>query len=245
MLNLNKSNQVIPWRFEYKYRISIYQYYRLKNHLALYMTPDHYSKVAPGGRYLVRSLYFDNDQFQAYFEKVEGNFGRIKCRIRTYSTSQNPETVIKAELKNRWGESIEKYSTLISGDDYRIFMKTGHWARPENPILQEFERLVFLRAMRPKVLVEYNREGFEPRSRENVRLTFDHKVSSYFCEDLFPRSTLMKAHHRHSIVLEIKCRRNQPAWLSRLVRDHNLKYIANSKYTQAVETVRPDLQNPY
>ncbi len=236
---------VIPWRFEYKYRLTIEQYYRLKSDLTLYLTPDSFSLKDAGGRYLVRSLYFDNDQFQAYYEKIEGNFGRIKCRIRTYSSSLDNEPVIRVELKNRWGESIEKYSTFVTTAEYLTFMREKHWLRPEDPVLQEFERIYYLRALKPKVLIEYFREGFEPRGREDVRVTLDHRVRSCLTEYLFPKSALFKDHHRHSIVLEIKCRSKQPSWLSRLVRSHGLKYIANSKYTQGLEAVRPDLNSPY
>lgn len=245
MLTAKDVNQVIPWRFEYKYRLTLSQYYRLKNDVTLYLEPDSYTKKTKNGRYLVRSIYFDNDQFQAYYEKIEGNFGRIKCRIRTYTETLDKNTVIRAELKNRWGESIEKYSTFVSPGEYEEFMVNRHWPKIENPILQEFERIYYLRAMRPKVLVEYYREGFMPRSREDLRVTLDHNVKSCLTESLFPKPALFKDHHRHSIVLEIKCRRKQPAWLSQLVRKHGLKYIANSKYTQGVEAVRPDLLSPY
>jgi len=245
MFAMRNVSPVIPWRFEYKYRLSIEQYYRLKSDLVLYMAPDKFSRNSPQGRYLVRSLYFDNDQFQAYYEKIEGNFGRIKCRIRTYSHSPDDNPVIRVELKNRWGESIEKYSAFVSSADYKSFMCKRHWPHPEDLILQEFERIYYLRALQPKVLVQYYREGYEPRDRGDVRVTLDHNVKSCLAHTLFPRPALFKDHHRHSIVLEIKCRSKQPAWLSRLVRSHGLKYIANSKYTQGLEAVRPDLNSPY
>lgn len=245
MLTARTDSQMIPWRFEYKYRINIQQYYRLKSELVIYMEPDSFTRQAQNGRYLVSSLYFDNDQFQAYYEKIEGNFGRIKCRIRTYYETLEETNPLRVELKNRWGESIEKYSTFVSSAEFREFMLSRHWSRSENPVLQEFERIYYLRALKPKVLVSYYREGYLPRSREDLRVTLDHDVKSCLTESLFPKPALYKDHHRHSIVLEIKCRRKQPAWLSHLIRKHGLKYIANSKYTQGVETVRPDLISPY
>ncbi len=238
--------QVVPWRFEYKYRLTVQQYYKVKNAITLYMEKDRFTQKAPNNRYLVRSLYFDNDQFQAYYEKIEGNFGRIKCRIRTYNVLPDNSSLLRVELKNRWGESIEKYSTAVSIADYLGFMKTRHWPNSSNdPILQEFERIYYLRALRPKVLVEYYREGYKPRTNEELRITMDHDVRSCSTDSLYPKPALFKNHHYHIIVLEVKCRREQPPWLSRLVRSHSLKYIANSKYTQGIEAVRPDLVNPY
>ncbi len=245
MILKKNSTEVIPWRFEYKYRLNVWQYYQLKNALTPYFRMDDFTRKTPRGRYLVRSLYFDNDQFQAYFEKIEGNFGRIKCRIRTYTTSIENTPVLRAELKNRWGESIEKYSTFITPEDYLGFMHNRHWPDHSNPVLEEFERIYYLRAMRPKVLVEYYREGYVPRTNGDLRITLDHHVRSCSTDTLFPKTQLFKAHHNNIVVLEIKCRRKQPAWLSQLVRQHNLKYIANSKYAQGVEAVCPDLVSTY
>jgi SPX domain protein involved in polyphosphate accumulation len=245
MLLPRNKDQAIPWRFEYKYRLNIEQYYRLESELVQYMEPDQFTRLSPQGRYLVRSLYYDNDIYQAYYEKIEGNFGRIKSRIRTYSAEQNEKSVIRVELKNRWGEAIEKYSAFITLDEYCEFMKYRHWSRLENPVLQEFERIYYLRALQPKVLVEYKREGFKPRNRDDLRITLDHDVQSCLAGDLFPEAALFKNHHHKIIILEIKCRSNQPAWVSRLVRRHGLHYVANSKYTQGIEAVRPDLISPY
>jgi len=236
---------VIPWRFEYKYQLTRQKYYLVRNSLYPYLKADRFTGNGEDSTYLVRSLYFDNDQFQAYYEKIEGYFGRIKCRIRTYNRTLVQDTVLKAELKNRWGESIEKYSTAISPSAYRMFMATGHWPDHYNPVLEEFERICFLRAMKPKVLVEYMREGYTARDGEDVRVTFDHSVKSCFTDRLFSEPLIMRPHHFDRVVLEIKCRRNQPRWLSFIVRQQGLKYLANSKYTQGVETVRPDLLSPY
>ena len=244
MLQRRAVTEEVPWRFEYKYQLSRLQYYRLKNNIVPFCEPDLYTRKAVGNRYLVRSLYFDNDQFQAYYEKIEGTFGRIKCRIRTYSDELQKDTTLRAELKNRWGEAIEKYSTFIKRRDYESFMKKRHWPG-NNPILQEFERIYYLRAMKAKVLVEYFREGYNPRDRSDVRITFDHDVRSCYTDTLFPLANLYKYHHYHMVILEIKCRTKQPAWLSKIVRNHGLKYIANSKYTQGLEAVRPDLLSPY
>ncbi len=245
MIFKNKTTQVVPWRFEYKYRMDIWKYHQVKNNLVPFMEMDDYTRRTGNHRYLVRSLYYDNDQFQAYYEKIEGNFGRIKCRIRTYSDRLDSSSILKVELKNRWGESIEKYSTLISEEAYHYFRDNRHWPGQENPVLQEFERIYYLRAMRPKVLVQYYREGYKTRNHDDVRVTIDHDVRSCMADNLFPAPAIFKAHHPHSLVLEIKCRRKQPTWLSQLVRRHGLKYIANSKYTQGIEAVRPDLISPY
>lgn len=239
------SDYAIPWRFEYKYHLNISQYYQLKADLVQFARPDYFTRIAPHQRYLVRSLYFDNDLYQAYYEKQEGNFGRIKARIRTYATTFSKNSVIKCELKNRWGETIEKYNAIVTPEEYLRFMKSGHFVTRNEPVLEEFERIFYLRALKPKVLVEYRREGFEPRHRAEVRITFDHDVQSCLATNLFPGPALFKRHHHRLVVLEIKCRQNRPRWLTSLVSKHKLSRVANSKYAQGLEAVRPDLMSPF
>lgn len=234
-----------PWRFEYKYVLSSAQCNAVRNALIGYMVPDRYSRLAPGGRYLVRSIYFDNDRYDSYFEKIEGNFGRIKYRIRAYSECEAHSPQVRVELKARWGHSIEKYSTFTAVEDYRTFMQQRHWPDRDDVVLVEFERLLHLKHLRPRVLVQYRREGFEPRARGDLRVTLDHGVQSAASSSLFPRVARFRHHRRHSVILEIKCRQARPAWLTELVLRHGLRYVANSKYTQGVEVACWDLSTPY
>lgn len=242
---LRRNSQEIPWRFEYKYRLPRQQYYRFKNALVAVMEPDPYTRAAPPGGYLVRSLYYDTDDFASFYEKIEGNSSRIKCRLRTYGEHLEEGTPLRAELKTRRGEAIEKYSAFISPASYSAFIDSRHWPEHNEPVLTEFERLVFLRAMRPKVLVQYRREGFLPRDRDDLRITLDHSVCSCLAENLFPGNPFFRQHHRHLVILEIKCRHRRPPWLNNMVRSYGLKYVANSKYTQGIRAVRPDLAGPY
>jgi SPX domain protein involved in polyphosphate accumulation len=232
------------WRFEYKYRISPWQYHQVRNALVPYMMPDEHTRVAPADRYLVRSLYFDTYDYQAFHEKMGGDFGRIKIRIRSYTKTMSEETPIRVELKTRRGSAMEKFSSFVPAAYYTEFIQTGHWPAEDSPVLTEFERLYYLRALRPKLLVEYHREGLKSRSREDLRITFDFDVHSAGTATLFPETIFFRDHHPNVITLEIKCRNQQPTWLSKLVRQHGLKWVANSKYTRGIEVSRPDVITP-
>jgi hypothetical protein len=80
-----KQEIITSRRFEAKYKISRYQYYQVKNALAPFMQLDPFSNAAPKNKYLVRSLYFDTADYQAYYEKINGDCNRVKFRIRAYS----------------------------------------------------------------------------------------------------------------------------------------------------------------
>ncbi len=222
------------WRFEHKYRLNYFQYLQLKNAIAPHAVPDEFTLAAKGKGYTVRSLYYDSADYSAYREKIEGNFGRIKLRLRTYAVSDEFSPQVRVELKTRQGAVMVKYESFATFQDYLHFMRHGHWPENEDAVRSEFERLVRLQAMEPKVIVQYQREGFQPRGKDRFRLTFDHNVCSAAAVELFPDNLFF---HRINpcVVLEIKCRDRFPLWLSNLVRAHGLKTVANSKYVQGVE----------
>jgi SPX domain protein involved in polyphosphate accumulation len=239
-----KQEIITSRRFESKYKISRYQYYQVKNALTSFMRLDPFSNIAPKNKYLVRSLYFDTADYQAYYEKINGDCNRVKFRVRVYSETSENASPIRIELKVRRGVMMEKYSCFVNVSQYQDFVNNRHWPSKTNPVLDEFERNLHLKCLRPKVLVEYLREGFQTRNRENIRITFDHKVRSAFSKSLFPDKAFFRSHHPHVIILEIKHYKKQPVWLRNIVQQHGLKMVANSKYAQGIEFACPELVTP-
>lgn len=232
------------WRFEYKYRLYPQQYHQVRAAIRPFMRSDAYTNKAPRKRYLVRSLYFDSADFRSYQEKVNGDCDRTKLRIRTYSRSLQENPDIRVEMKARKGMSMEKHSTFISPAYYKRFMQSNHWPVLDDPLLVEFERYVRLKTLVPLILVEYRREGFSARAQQGLRITFDHQVQSTKAASLFPSAPVFRAHQRGVIILEIKCNKSQPHWLRQLVQTQGLRIVANSKFTQGIETSRPELVRP-
>lgn len=231
------------WRYELKYRLTYQQYQQVKSALYPYVQIDSYTAAVPSRKYLVRSLYFDSPDYQAYNEKLGGNHSRYKFRIRTYSNTMENGAVVRVEAKLRNGGKTEKHGALISVMAYCDFMRHYHWECEPNPVLIEFERSVHARILRPKVLVQYEREGFRARDKEDIRITFDHHVSSAVSKSLFPIHAFFRQHFPHQIILEIKHRDQQPDWLKSIVQDHSLKIESNSKYCQGIEITQLDLVN--
>ncbi len=209
------------------------------------MEHDDFSRKAPRGSYLVRSLYYDTYYYKSYYEKMEGTYGRTKYRLRTYTDSCENEPEVRAELKVRRGQALEKYSAFVPYRNYLYFIKNRTWPERNSPVLIEFERQVHLHSLRPKILVEYYREAFRSREKNEMRISFDLQVCSCISDTLFPKVTFFRQHHPQNAVLEIKCKTHRPEWLGKLISRYGLIYIANSKYTQGIEASRPDLVTPY
>jgi SPX domain protein involved in polyphosphate accumulation len=229
------------WRFEYKYRLTYHQYYRVRSAILPFMKKDRFSLARPQGNYYVRSLYFDSDRFTNYEEKMNGNDDRLKLRIRTYQSMLKPDDGLRVELKARKGLTMEKHSTWIKYFEYMEYMASRHWSSIGNPILEEFERYSFLKELTPKILVDYEREGYSARGMESLRITFDHKVRSTRSSSLFPVHSFFRVHYPGQVVLEIKCDKTQPAWVRNMVQQQGLGLVNNSKFAQGIELVMPEM----
>ena len=240
MLNFPEGLET-DWRFEYKYRLTYAQYIRVRSAVLPYMKKDVFTKFPAGNKYLVRSLYFDTHDLRSFVEKVNGDCNRVKLRIRTYQNTSQPDLQIRVELKARKGMAMEKHSTWVSMDAFRDFISSWHWQDTDDPVLAEFERYVHLKTLRPKILVEYQREGYLSRIKEEVRVTFDHHVKSARASSLFPESPFFRNYYPGMVVFEIKCDKRQPLWLRKLAMDQGLCFCANSKFTQGIEMARPDV----
>ncbi len=230
-------------RFEYKYLLTQFEYRQVRNSVLPFVNQDPYTERAPGGAYLVRTLYFDTHDYRAYREKASGDFGRIKLRLRSYSSDAGAGLPVRVEIKARWGWAMGKHTTFVTMEDYRKFMACRHFSGPPDPVTTEFERLVHTRSLRPKMLVEYRREGYKERGGD-VRLTFDHRVQSTRARCLFPENPHFRTHRGQAVVFEVKSQSERPGWLCRIMRDSGVRNVANSKFGQGVEVSCPDVTTP-
>ena len=231
-------------RFELKYRLTYFQYLKMRNAIQPYMVMDPFTSVQASKRYLVRSLYFDTYDYRQFHQKMNGDSDRAKFRFRTYPYGEEYQSHVRVELKIRQGNYSIKKSVFVSMGEYEHFMATRHWQAVEDPITNAFERQMLRQGLRPMVLVEYEREGYQPRLKSNLRLTFDHRVRGSHAKSLFPEKSFYRYLYPRSVVLEIKFNDTLPNWLEALVRSQGLKVIANSKYTQSFLIARNDLHHP-
>ena len=99
------------YRYEIKYIINKDMAEVLKQRLSLVMDKD--INGASDGKYLIRSLYFDDMEKTAYYEKVDGVEFRKKYRIRIYNKDKK---FIRLECKYKCNNMTYKRQQLISYD---------------------------------------------------------------------------------------------------------------------------------
>lgn len=218
----------LPLRHELKYFIHPAEIVALRERLRPVMKLDSHCR---GGRaYTIRSLYFDDVDDSAYCDKVAGVMHRDKYRIRIYRYSDQE---IFIERKRKVGDGIQKSSTqitrrlcdqLISGDPRGLY-------RAQNPLLQDLYVQMRTRLLRPRVIVDYDREAWL-HPVENVRITFDLRLRSGLSSiDLFnPGLPTVRPLDDEAEVLEVKFDNYLPDYIGALLRDIRAERSAISKY---------------
>ncbi len=220
------------FRHELKYLINRGDQALLRQRLAAVMGPDPH---AVQGIYKIRSLYFDDYWQSAYAEKRMGSTGRRKYRIRIYNDS---DRLIRLECKRKEEQVVSKRSASLSREECdRI--RAGEYAfllRREETLCREFYYQLHSRLLRPRVIVDYEREPYVWEAGD-VRVTFDTDVRacSGWGELFDPRLPMTYVLEPGKRVLEVKFTEFLPGVIRRLLPGRAQELAAVSKYALCCE----------
>ena len=187
-------------RHELKHYINAADLAQLRARLRAVARPDEHAG-ADGG-YKIRSLYFDNYADKAVVEKLSGQSRREKFRLRYY---QDDPSFINLERKSKSNRLCTKESARITAEQCAALL-AGDYAclkLPETPLFMELYSKILSQNLRPKNIVEYDREAYVYRAG-NVRITFDTNIrmSNGVAGFLDPKLTTIPA--ATAIILEVK-----------------------------------------
>lgn len=222
-------NQKGKFRHELKYRISYGQYIELRNRLRTVMRSDLHTGV--DGRYLIRSIYFDNYMDKALREKADGVPKREKFRIRYYNDDFSYLTL---EKKIKDNALCMKVDAQIAEKECRALLEGNvNWMREHPaPLVRELYAKMRYQMLLPRVLVSYMREPYIYQAG-NVRITFDSNIRT----TLFHREFLEKqvtdidtAGEPREMILEVKYDAFLPEIIRSLVQINTPRQTAFSKY---------------
>ena len=218
----------LPARHELKYFINPAELEALRQRLRGALAMDGH---CVGGRpYAIRSLYFDDIEDSAFYDKQAGVMHRDKYRIRIYNLS---DAVIKLECKTKVGSLISKRSLTIPRDlaDQLIAGDPEGLERTSSGLLSDMYREMTCGLMRPVVIVEYERIPYVYKNG-NVRITLDTNISSSsavqcFLDPDIPRRPVLPLGQQ---LLEVKYDEYLPDFIYRNLQLHSLRQTAFSKY---------------
>ena len=218
----------IHYRHEWKHEISYADLLAIRARLRVLMERDPH---AVDGKYLIRSLYFDNLDDKALREKIDGVNLREKFRIRYYN---GDPSVLHLEKKSKRAGLGTKYSAnltpeeaqkLVDGD-LAWMMESGR------PLVQELYCKMRYQGLRPTTIVDYTREPFIYRPG-NVRVTFDYDIRTGLrCTDFLNPACVTVPAGDAPILLEVKWDAFLPAVIRDAVQTPGRRVEAFSKYAQ-------------
>ena len=216
----------MDFRHEWKHEINVSDMIAVRQRLRVVTTPDSH---AVGGKYKVRSLYFDNLADKALREKIDGVNCREKFRIRYYNDDLSWIRLEKKTKSNGLGskESVPltaaEAQAIVDGD---LAWMMGS----DRPLLQELYSKMQTQGLRPKTIVDYTREAFV-YAPGNVRITLDYEIRTALgCTDLLNPDCVTIPAGDAPIILEVKWDGYLPSVIRDIVQLNGRRTSAFSKY---------------
>lgn len=215
------------YRHELKYRISYAEKAALNLRLKPLLQLDPHAR---SGGYLIRSLYFDDYWNSAYEEKDAGVQRRRKYRIRIYNSSA---ASIKLERKKKVGSWICKEDAALTKPELEKILAGdyGFLLHSTQPLCREFYYECMSRVLRPRVIVDYEREPWILQ-QGTVRITFDQNIRAAVGGlDLFdPALPTLPVMEPDVLVMEVKFTEFLPQLVRTLLPPRAQELTAVSKY---------------
>jgi len=216
------------YRHELKYFINKPDWALLQTRLLGAIQRD--SHAGEYGEYWIRSLYFDDYWNSSYEEKEMGVLLRRKYRIRVYNCSDKR---ILLERKSKFDQYILKENAPMTRREVDSLME-GEYSflkKSEHGLLREFYYECTSRLLRPRVIIDYDREPFVMESGD-VRITFDKHVRAGFGTfDLFDQSLpTLEVLQADQMIMEVKFTTFLPALIRRILPPQSCIMTAASKY---------------
>lgn len=216
------------FRHEYKYLLDACDYSVLLTRVSCLLPRDPYAGA--DGKYLVKSLYFDDFQDSCFYENEDGTDNRTKFRIRFYN---NDYSVFFLEKKVKQNGMTKKLITAITKEQCEQFIRGEIPTADDSldPVAVSLFTEMRLRSMRPRVIVSYERTPFV-YAPGNVRITFDNNLES--SDDvagfLTPQSVSRPVFYKGNSLLEVKWDEVLPQFIKKQLGLNTLQWTSFSKY---------------
>lgn len=234
-ISMKSKQRKEQFRHELKYLINEGEHQLLAMRLKTFMQLDSHAR---DGGYMIRSLYFDDYWNSAYTEKEMGILLRKKYRIRIYNCS---DASIRLERKKKEGSYIYKEDAPLTRDEVEKILRGEYdfLLKSPYPLCREFYVECVSRVMRPRVIVDYEREPWI-MDIGTVRITFDSDVrAAVGGNDIFDASLpALPVLEPGKLVMEVKFTEMLPQIVRDMLPLPAQELTAVSKYVLCYEKTR-------
>lgn len=196
-----------------------------------YIDRDRFSERGP---YEIHSVYFDTEDWQAFYSKLDGNQRRQKFRIRSYVINPSEEDNVFIEVKEKNNGTVYKRRSPIKLKDARKVI-TGVPIEKKLPVIDEWRYAVLKNSIKPRLLNSYTRFAFSSEHFPGLRVTIDQKLTFTMTNRVDFTQPTRSAHWSYGkSVIEIKFDRYVPQFIIDIIRRYNLTQVPVSKYCDSV-----------
>lgn len=214
-------------RHELKHEITKMDCYLLRNKLQHFMDSD--PNANNNGKYLIRSVYFDNFDNKVLTEKKEGFYQRDKFRVRLYDYNTD---FLNLEKKSKRNNLTYKQKCRMTAKEYeRIRFGDIAWMEYDTrPLIRDLYSQMNLYQLKPITVVDYEREVYI-YTYGNVRVTFDSSIKTSFRNNdvLNPEIPMIET-NPDIVILEVKYDEFLPAVIKQLLQVGDRRKGTYSKY---------------
>jgi len=228
-------------RLELKYLIREQTAQAVRDFVSSYLLLDKFGAAQPDFSYPIHSLYLDSDNYEFYWQTINGNKNRYKLRVRYYD--DQPTSPVFFEIKRRMNNAILKDRGAVSRETAAALL-AGQLPdmtelkddADDIAALETFCRLMQHHQAKPKAHVAYRREAWISPHDNSARVTMDRQIR-FEANPERVLSTEMRNPLRvfpNSVVLELKFTGRFPDWFSELVRCFNLWQASAAKYVDGL-----------
>lgn len=177
----------------------------------------------------VYNLYFDNDNYDLIIQSIDQPEFKEKLRARSYIGYDRVFLEIKTKLRGHDVNVGYKRRVMLTRRDFNKFIKGNSTLtelisqKPEAAnslqIAKEIDYLVARFALKPKILVIYDRESY--KSDDNLRITFDENLKFRNTNLRLIKGKRDKIYFKDppNVIMEIKANGTIPLWLSKVMSE--------------------------
>ena len=231
-------------RYEFKYILGLNLRHEIEKELNYFMDVDPYVVQKDHHKYFVRSLYYDNQMFTHYNDKVDGLKTRSKFRLRTYTNGDDKKCAAFLEIKGRNNNLVVKHRTPLNISTNSMFninkgietTKLIQKFAEKSDVSNKFNYDLIRKRIEPVMLIDYYRRPYISKLDPEFRVTFDEQLEGRATGSLFPgdngfKKSLMLGY----TIMEVKFRYHVPAWFHRIIQSYELQRVSISKICKGIE----------
>jgi SPX domain protein involved in polyphosphate accumulation len=242
-------------RFELKYIIDERCARGVRDFIRSYLVHDRYARPDLAWAYPIYSVYLDSPDLGLFNATLAGHKNRFKLRARYYD--DKPDSPVFLEIKRRVNDVILKQRAAVKRGSVHHLLAGAPPAHEElhdenDPeafaALEQFCHLRHVMNANGRAVVAYTREAWNAADNDDVRVTFDRRISGSWFDPLQPIGEALRADRPWvrppiegdgEVVLELKFTGRFPNWMRELVCSFDLYRVTMAKYVNCVLAMGP------